>query len=123
MTMEMKEDGMISLLFRQRLARGQSPAPTNGLDKHSLCRLVEKPPALRYLRHKRRRSLGQGLVELTLVLPTLLLLMMGAVDLGRVFYAYTAIGSAAYQAARQSARGGYLFTACKSTDSVSCDAS
>lgn len=61
------------------------------------------------------------MVELAVLLPVLLLVLMGAIDLGRVFYAYTAIGNAAYQAARQAARGGYLFTACKSTNNTSCD--
>ena len=65
--------------------------------------------------------LGQGLVELAVLLPTLLLILMGAIDLGRVFYAYAAISNAAYEAARQSARGGYLFTACKSTNGTSCN--
>jgi hypothetical protein len=72
-------------------------------------------------RRRRRHTLGQGLVELAVVLPTLLLILMGAIDLGRVFYAYTAISNAVYEAARQSARGGYLFTACKSTNGTSCD--
>jgi Flp pilus assembly protein TadG len=62
-------------------------------------------------------------VELAIVLPTLLLVLMGAIDLGRVFYAYTAISNAAYEASRQSARGGYLFTACKSTNGTSCSVS
>ena len=60
----------------------------------------------------RRRRLGQGLVELTLVLPLLLVILLGAIDLGRVFYAYSAISNAAYEAARQAARGGYLYRPC-----------
>ena len=37
------------------------------------------------------RSRGQSLVELALILPIFLLLIAGAVDLGRLFYAYVAI--------------------------------
>jgi Flp pilus assembly protein TadG len=55
---------------------------------------------------------GQGLLELAMVLPFLLLILLGAIDLGRVFFAYAAISNAAYEAARQAARGGYLFTPC-----------
>ena len=59
-----------------------------------------------------RRRLGQGLMELALVLPLLLVILLGALDLGRVFYAYAAISNAAYEAARQAARGGYLYQPC-----------
>ncbi|HEY7127859.1 MAG TPA: TadE/TadG family type IV pilus assembly protein [Ktedonobacterales bacterium] len=119
---EVKVDGMTSLYFRQRLARSQYTEQENCWDKGSLFQFIENTSACLCQRRKRHHSAGQGLVELAIILPTLLLIMMGAIDLGRVFYAYTAIGNAAYQAARQSARGGYLFTACKSTDEVSCDA-
>jgi Flp pilus assembly protein TadG len=69
-----------------------------------------------------RKHYGQGLLELVLVLPALLLILAGAIDLGRVFYAYAAISNAAYEAARQAARGGYLFQPCvlNSTDTA-CD--
>ncbi len=60
----------------------------------------------------RRRRRGQGLVELAVVLPLLLLILLGAIDLGRVFFAYAAISNAAYEAARQAARGGYLYQPC-----------
>jgi Flp pilus assembly protein TadG len=55
---------------------------------------------------------GQGLVELAMVLPLLLLILIGVIDLGRVFFAYAAISNAAYEAARQAARGSYLYTPC-----------
>lgn len=47
-------------------------------------------------RHARTTgSRGQSLVETALVLPILLLLMLGLLDLGRGAYAYVAIGDAA----------------------------
>lgn len=62
-----------------------------------------------------RRRNGQGLAELALVLPVLLVVL-------RVFYAYAAISNAAYEAARQAARGGYLFQPCTPNSSGNaCD--
>ncbi len=119
---EVNAAGRVLVFSRQLLARDQHPARANCWGKNSFCSLFEKTsPHLRHHR-KRRHIVGQGLVELAIIMPTLLLIMMGTIDLGRVFYAYTAIGNAAYQAARQSARGGYLFTACKSTNGIACDA-
>jgi uncharacterized repeat protein (TIGR01451 family) len=46
-----------------------------------------------------RRSLGQAVVELALILPIFLLLIAGAVDLGRLFYAYLAIVNASKEGA------------------------
>ncbi len=65
-------------------------------------------------RSRRLRGLqrGQGLLELAMVLPFLLLILIGVIDLGRVFFAYAAISNAAYEAARQAARGSYLYTPC-----------
>src|SRR5215467_14425433 len=107
---------MFFLRLPQHKKARASAAPTSPLA------MVPKG-APRRRRYSRRLLLGQGLVEFAFLLPTLLLILLGAIDLGRVFYAYAAISNAAYQAARQSARGGYLFTACKSTNGVSCDAS
>ncbi len=45
------------------------------------------------------RQRGQSLVELTLVLPFLLLILFGIVDLGRVFNAYIVITNAAREGA------------------------
>jgi Flp pilus assembly protein TadG len=75
-------------------------------------------------RSKRRRggARGQGLLELTMVLPLLLLILIGIIDLGRVFFAYAAISNAAYEAARQAARGSYLYTPCVLNGSgAACD--
>lgn len=70
----------------------------------------------------RRRRRGQGLMELVVILPLLMLILMGAIDLGRVFFAYAAISNAAYEAARQAARGGYLFQPCVlDTAGTACD--
>src|ERR1051326_8769318 len=76
-------------------------------------------------RSKRRRggTRGQGLLELAMMLPLLLLILIGIIDLGRVFFAYTAISNAAYEAARQAARGSYLYTPCVlNTAGTGCDA-
>ena len=56
----------------------------------------------RDLKNKRdhRRKNGQSLVEFALVLPFLLLLIFGFLDLGRAIYYYSAIGNAAREGAR-----------------------
>ena len=75
-------------------------------------------------RSKQRRGLqrGQGLLELTMVLPSLLLILIGIIDLGRVFFDYAAISNAAYEAARQAARGSYLYIPCVFNGSgTACD--
>lgn len=46
---------------------------------------------------------GQSLVEMALLLPILLLLMVGMLDLGRAFYAYITITNAAREGARYAA--------------------
>ncbi|HEX5465236.1 MAG TPA: TadE/TadG family type IV pilus assembly protein [Candidatus Limnocylindrales bacterium] len=48
-------------------------------------------------------ELGQGLVEFALVLPLILLLLFGAIDLGRAVYAYNTVANAARQGARVAA--------------------
>jgi hypothetical protein len=118
----LKGKDMLLLFFRQWWARNQALALANRWDRKSVVWSGRRATPLPVQRSKRRHVVGQGLVELAVVLPVLMLVLMGAIDLGRVFYAYTAIGNAAYQAARQSARGGYLFTPCKSTNGISCDA-
>ncbi len=49
---------------------------------------------------RRRRSRGQELVEFALVLPLLILILFGAIDLGRVFHAAITITNAAREGAR-----------------------
>jgi Flp pilus assembly protein TadG len=46
---------------------------------------------------------GQSLVEMALALPILLLLLVGATDVGRAFYTYVAITNAAREGARYGA--------------------
>ena len=48
----------------------------------------------------RRRTKGQELLEYALVLPLLLLLVVGIVDFGLVFFAYNSIANAAREGAR-----------------------
>jgi Flp pilus assembly protein TadG len=42
---------------------------------------------------------GQSLVEFAVLLPLVVLVVMGAIDFGRVFFAYTTIVNAAHQGA------------------------
>jgi hypothetical protein len=65
---------------------------------------------------------GQSLVELALVLPVLLLLVMAAVDLGRIFFARIAVANAAREGAYEASyRGTYVSNAsCSDTNSVMC---
>lgn len=51
----------------------------------------------------RRSEEGQSLVEFALTVPILLLLMIGAIDVGRAFQAYTSLGNAVREAARDAA--------------------
>src|SRR5258708_11445277 len=46
-----------------------------------------------------RRNQGQSLVEFALILPILLTIVAGAVDMGRLFFAYVTIENAAREAA------------------------
>lgn len=47
-----------------------------------------------------RRERGDGLVEFALILPVLMLLIMGIVDLGRAVYAYNVVANCAREGAR-----------------------
>ena len=57
------------------------------------------PPLLTAFRRFRESSEGQSLVELALMTPILLTLLLGTVDLGRAFYALTAVANGAYNGA------------------------
>jgi hypothetical protein len=50
-----------------------------------------------------KRSRGQGLVEFALVVPVLMLILLVAIDAGRLFYAHVAINNAARIAANYAA--------------------
>ncbi len=47
-----------------------------------------------------KRERGQSLVELAIMLPILLIILLGVVDFGRVFYAYVTITNASREGAR-----------------------
>lgn len=49
------------------------------------------------------RNAGQGLVEFALVIPMIILLIVGALDLGRAVFAYNTIANAARDGARVAA--------------------
>ncbi|MDI3340242.1 MAG: TadE/TadG family type IV pilus assembly protein [Sphaerobacter sp.] len=51
----------------------------------------------------RRRLRGQSLVELAIALPLLLLLLLGTIDLGRMFVDYVQMRNAAFRGARYGA--------------------
>jgi Flp pilus assembly protein TadG len=50
--------------------------------------------------HRPAEQIGQGLVEFALLFPVLLLILLGAVDLGRAFDAYVNITNASREGAR-----------------------
>lgn len=50
-----------------------------------------------------RKQLGQGMVELALLLPLLLTILFSTLDLGRAFYTYISLTNAAREAARYAA--------------------
>jgi Flp pilus assembly protein TadG len=56
-------------------------------------------------RTSRARHRGQALVELALILPVLLFLLLGALDLGRVFYSKIAVTDAAKEGALVASQG------------------
>lgn len=55
-------------------------------------------------RQPRRRTRGQALVELALILPVMLVLFGSALDLGRLYYSYITINNAAKEGALEAAR-------------------
>ena len=59
-----------------------------------------EPEFLRRLILDSTRSSGQGLVEFALILPVLILIFFGALDLGRAFHALIVITNAAREGAR-----------------------
>jgi Flp pilus assembly protein TadG len=72
----------------------------------------------------RRTPRGQALVEMALILPLLMLLLLMAIDFGRVFFSYIQITNAAREAAAYAAlsptdTAGILAAAMKETDAQS----
>lgn len=58
--------------------------------------------------NQRRGERGQGLTELALILPVLVLIAMGVLDLGRLYVDYTTVANAAHEAAVCVAEGAAL---------------
>ena len=73
------------------------------------------------LRH-RNRSRGQSVVELAIVAPVFLLLMLTAIDLGRLLYSQITITNAAKEGALVASQGGTFQSneACSDTNEVMC---
>lgn len=69
------------------------PQPTDPAAAPRVCRAFL---GSRSQRHGRR---GQALVELAIILPLMLLLLAGAIDLGRAFYLYIGMQNAAREGA------------------------
>lgn len=93
------------MALRDLFARAR-PAAFHWNKNATLCRLDSvlpfgrrRTPAdhseLRNEPSRDRRSRGQSIVELTLLMPVLLLILLGAIDLGRAYYAYVSITNAA----------------------------
>jgi Flp pilus assembly protein TadG len=51
------------------------------------------------VRNERGAERGQGLVEFAMLVPILVLITMGAIDFGRIFFVYTTLADAANQGA------------------------
>jgi Flp pilus assembly protein TadG len=67
------------------------------------------------LRRVSKREDGSSMIELAIVLPVLLLLFVGAAELGRLFYTYTTLAKATKVGAR------YLSTSKLASSSVAAD--
>lgn len=67
-------------------------------------RLSEIAAPWRPRRRRSNRFKGQSLVELALALPTLLLLMLGTIDVGRMFIGYIEMRNAVFEGARYGSR-------------------
>ena len=98
------------------MARPQREQETN---RRPAIRVPARPGRIRL---DRTRSRGQSIVELALVLPVLLVLVLAAVDLGRIFFARIAVANAAREGAYEAAyRGTYVANSgCSDTNSVMC---
>ncbi|MCL5779836.1 MAG: pilus assembly protein [Firmicutes bacterium] len=53
-----------------------------------------------FLRKIRQSEKGQTLVELSLILPIVIILLMGAIEFGRIFFTYLTVTHASREAAR-----------------------
>ena len=75
-------------------------------------------------RSRRASSRGQSLVELALIAPVFLLLLLTAIDLGRLLYSQITITNAAKEAALVASQGGtwQANAACSDNNTVMCGA-
>lgn len=75
-------------------------------------------------RTRRASSRGQSLVELALIAPVFLILLMTAIDLGRLMYSQITITNAAKEAALVASQGGTWVAdaPCSDTNTVMCGA-
>jgi PKD repeat protein len=75
-------------------------------------------------RTRRASSRGQSLVELALIAPVFLILLMTAIDLGRLMYSQITITNAAKEAALVASQGGtwQANAPCSDTNTVMCGA-
>jgi Flp pilus assembly protein TadG len=74
-------------------------------DRHvvTVSALVDRLRGLGSSPRARRRSRGQGLMEFALVLPLIVFIVTGAVDMGRAVFAYNTLAAAARHGARVAA--------------------
>jgi Flp pilus assembly protein TadG len=72
--------------------------------------------------HLQEVSRGQALVELAIILPVLLVLVLAALDLGRLFFAQITVANAAREGAYEASYGGSYSAggACGASNSVMC---
>ena len=78
--------------------------------------------AFRRRARKTARTRGQALVELAIVLPVFLVLVLAAIDLGRIFFARITVANSAREGAYEAAYGGSYVanSACGPSNSVMC---
>ncbi len=78
--------------------------------------------AVHRLRAIVRFTRGQALVELAIVLPVFLVLVLAAIDLGRIFFARITVANSAREGAYEAAYGGSYVAnaACGPSNSVMC---
>lgn len=82
------------------------PPPSVSPPRPPSARHSEHPPALWVWRWRRRRTPGQALIEFLLVIPILLLLLFGLIDVGQTLLANYTVNQAARSAAHVAAIGG-----------------
>jgi PKD repeat protein len=80
------------------------------------------PRISRPSRHHRERTRGQSLVELALIAPVFILLLLTAIDLGRLLYSQIVISNAAKEGALVASQGGTYQnnSPCSDTNTVMC---